>query len=440
LKLLENVSPFVSQNVSPLPFYLNYFLYLSTTRYRIIMKASAKEVWDPKAKGDRRAIRLRVTFERQPRIYSLGSNRLLTRQEFDNRRTKEAKIAFDEVQANFQRALDIIEDLGDNFTFDEFTARYRQVLFWRTTDTSLFSSLVNIAKSKDIEEKTRIGYNTASNWIYKVFSDDIKTDDITPASVQKLIKSMKYEGISLNSIRIYMRALASIYSYGIERGLTKNDNPFKNIQGLTLTSTRRKNSALDKNSLNNLLLYKPKNASEQMGKDFFFLTYMLSGMNIGDILRLKNNAINNKDEITFIRHKTSRNQEETRIPLTKNSKNILNKYGRINKSAPNDYILPYLAGKTDNKTIANTINRIDKKINAGLKSISENLGIDKITTYNARHTFATHMRDSGMEPGQLATLMGHLSTKTTEIYLSTISTTAIEKSKAILEETIPDYD
>ena len=404
------------------------------------MKASAKEVWDPKAKGDRRAIRLRVTFERQPRTYSLGSSKLLTKQEFDSRRTKEAKIAFEEVQINFQRALDIIDDLGDNFSFDEFAVRYRQVLFWRTTDTSLFSSLVNLAKSKDIEEKTRTGYNTASNWVYKVFSDDIKIDDITPASVQKLIKSMKNEGIALNSIRIYMRALASIYSYGIERGLTKKDNPFKNIKGLTLTSTRKKNSALDKNSLNDLLQYKPQNSSEQMGKDFFFLTYMLSGMNIGDILRLKNSAINNNNEITFTRKKTSRNEEETRIPLTKNAKKILNKYGKINKSAPNDYILPYLAGKTNNKTIDNTINSIDKKINAGLKSISENLGIDKITTYTARHTFATHMRDSGMEPGQLATLMGHLSTKTTEIYLSTISTTAIERSKEILEDTIPDYE
>ena len=413
-----------------------------SVRKTVKMKASLKKVWDPKGTGERRAIRLRVTFERQPRIYSLGSNRLLTKQEFESERTKEAKIAHDEVKFNYQKALDIAEELGDNFSFNEFYKRYHQILFRRVTDTSLFSSLVESATSKDgIEEKTKIGYKTASNWVYKVFSEYIKTDDITPDSVQKLIKSMKKEGIALNSIRIYIRALASIYSYGIDEGFTKKESPFKNIKDFKLTSTRRKNAALDVDTLRKIFKYKPLNASEQMGKDFFVLTYMLSGMNIGDILRLTNGDINNKgDEITFKRHKTGRNEEVTKITLIKKAKEILNKYGRINKSSPDDYILPYLAGKTSEKTITNTINRIDKKINSGLKAISENLGIDKITTYNARHTFATHMRDSGMTPGQLGPLMGHLSTRTTEIYLSTISSTAIERSRELLEETIPDYE
>lgn len=405
------------------------------------MKATLKKVWDPQGKGERRSIRLRVTYDRQPRIYSLSSNRLLTRQEFDYNRTKEAKIAFDEVEENYQKAVNIVKDLGDNFSFEEFSARYRQVLFWRATDSSLFKTVLEKAKSKEgIKEKTKIGYATASNWVFKVFSDNIKTDDLTPQSVKKLINAMETEGLTKNTIRIYMRTLGAIYSFGKEQGLTEKENPFSKIEGWTLTCTRRKNAALDIDGLKKLLEYKPQNTMEQMGKDFFFLTYMLSGMNIGDILRLKNSAINNNDEITFTREKTSRNEEITRIPMTKNAKKILNKYGRINKSAPDDYILPYLAGKTNGRTIANTIGRIDKKINAGLKAISENLGIDKITTYNARHTFATHMRNSGMTPGQLGPLMGHLSTKTTEDYLSTISTTAIERSKEILDDTIPDYE
>lgn len=404
------------------------------------MRATLKEVWDPKGTGEKRAIRLRVTYDRQPRIYSLGYNRLLTKEEFQSRRTKEAKIAFEEVESNYKKAGDIAKELGDNFSFAEFASRYRQILFRRETDSSLFSSLVKSAQSKDeLEEKTKILYKTASNWVYNVFSDDIKTDDITPEHVQKLKKAMKNKGIVLNSQRIYMRTLASIYSYGIENGFTKKENPFKKIRGMTLTSTRRKNAALHLITLKKLLQYKPLNASEQMGKDFFILTYALSGMNIGDILRLKNSAINNSDEITFTRKKNSRHEEETKISLTSVAKKILNKYGRINKSAPDDFILPYLAGKTNDRTITNTIGRIDKKVNAGLKAISQNMGIDKITTYNARHTFATHMRESGMTPGQLAPLMGHLSTKTTENYLSTISTTAIDKSRDFLEKTIPDY-
>jgi integrase len=398
------------------------------------MKPTLRQVWDPKVKGDERAIRLRVTHERQPRIYSLGGTKLITKKDFDERRTKRAKEAFEEVEPNYNQAIIIANDLGDNFTFQDFTARYHQVLYRKPADTSLFSTIVEMARAKQgIEDKTKIGYSTASNWVYKVLSQSVKTDDIDSKAVQQIIQVMKNEGKALNSIRIYMRALAAIYSYGIELGLTQNSNPFKKIKGLSLTSTRRKNASLDDDELKQILTYKPSTAQERFAKDFFILTIMLSGMNLGDILRLKNEAINEKDEIRFIRKKTSRNQDQTIIPLTKEAKRILTRYGNINKKAPNEYILPYLAGKTDTRTITNTVGRLDKRINAGLKTITEKLGIRKITTYTARHTFATIMLSKDMTVEQIQKFLGHASSITTQNYIATITTSTIEKGRSILD-------
>lgn len=398
------------------------------------MKPTIKIVWNPQGKGDKRALRLRVIHERDPRTYTLGSDRLITKEEFTSRRTKEAKIAFEEVQANYNQAKEIANELGNKFTFSEFSKRYHQVLSGRATNTALFSSLVNnYMERTDLEQKTKILYRTASNWLYNVCGKDIKTDDINASTVHLIIKEMKANNVSLNSIRMYIRALGAIYSYGIKYSLTKSQNPFRHIDGLTLTSTRRQNASLNDDELQKLLSYKPQTDKERFGKDFFVLSLQLSGMNIGDILRLKNKAINN-NEISFTRKKTSRLEERTTIPLTKEAKRILSKYGKISPSAPNDYILPYLANANSDKTIINTIGRIVNKVNDGLSLITDKIGLRKVTTYTARHTFAIILQSKGMTVEQIQKFLGHASSATTQNYIGTITTSTIEKGRNILDD------
>ena len=402
------------------------------------MKPTIKIVWNPQGKGDKRALRLRVIHERDPRTYTLGSDRLITKEEFTSRRTKEAKIAFEEIQANYNQAKEIANELGNKFTFSEFSKRYHQVLSGKATITPLFSSLVNnYMERTDLEQKTKILYRTASNWLYNVCGKDIKTDDIDESTVHLIIKEMKANDVSLNSVRMYIRALGAMYSYGIKNSLTKSQNPFRHIEGLTLTSTRRQNASLNDNELLQLLSYKPQTEKEQFGWDFFVLSLQLSGMNVGDILRLKNQAINN-NEISFTRKKTSRLEERTTIPLTKEIKRLLSKYGKINLSAPNDYILPYLANANSEKTIINTIGRIVKRINHGLSLITEKIGMRKVTTYTARHTFAIVLQARGKSVEQIQKLLGHASSTTTQNYIGTITTSTIDEVRDILESLMPN--
>lgn len=398
------------------------------------MKATLKIIWNPRSKGEKRALALRVIYERDPRIYTLGSKRLITKEEFINRRTKEAKIAFDEIQPIYNQALEIANELGSNFTFPEFAKRYHQVLTGKSADSSLFSTLVNIFLERtDRAQKTKTLYRTASNWLYNVCGKDIKTDDINANTVHLIIMEMKAKKVSLNSIRMYIRALGAIYSYGIKQSLTKSQNPFRHIDNLSLNSTRRQNASLNDDELQQLLSYKPQTDKEQFGRDFFELSFLLSGMNIGDILRLKNESISN-NEITFTRKKTSRLEERTTIPLTKDANKILSRYGKITPSAPNEYILPYLANANSEKTIINTIARIIKKINNGLHLITEKIKMRKVTTYTARHTFAIILQSNGMTVEQIQKFLGHASSATTQNYIGTITRSTIDKGRNILEE------
>ena len=58
-----------------------------------------------------------------------------------------------------------------------------------------------------------------------------------------------------------------------------------------------------------------------------------------------------------------------------------------------------------------------RNVNKQLKKIGKQLGIDGLSTYVARHSFATILKNSGAPIAFIGETLGHSSTKTTENYL-----------------------
>ena len=404
--------------------------------------ASAKIVLDTKHKEDvKKLLRIRITYNGQPRLYSIGDDtHRLTKEEFMRKRTKAAIESFDVAEKALLIAKDVIDELGTNFTFDSFREKYKQKLTGRNTKTDSFAALLSeYFKVNTCAYSTKQSYATSINWVTR-YKKDASLSSITPDFVQGLIAFMRNEHqkehhseMSENSVRIYLRQLRAIYNFVIKNGYTSNKtNPFaiKN-----LGSIRRQNAALTEEELNALLEYTPKNKQEEMGKDFFFLTFHCSGANIGDILRLKNSNIEN-DVVTFVRQKTKKTNIKINFILTDQAKLLLNKYGKISDNAPDSLILPYLANATDDGNIKNRIKRVIRNTNAGLNSISNALGLPKITTYTARHTYATLLMQQDMTAEQIQKFMGHSSSKTTEIYLHGLSNSILYTVKDILSKSV----
>jgi site-specific recombinase XerD len=74
------------------------------------------------------------------------------------------------------------------------------------------------------------------------------------------------------------------------------------------------------------------------------------------------------------------------------------------------------------------------KINKDLKEIAKIVKIDaELTTYVARHSYATIMKISGISTTIISQALGHDSEKTTQIYLDSFENSILdEASKAIL--------
>lgn len=404
-------------------------------------KATARIILDTKHKEDeKKLLRLRITYRREPRSFGIGDDSIrLTQEQFDNPRLAKTKDAMVVANKALRVAEEVIEELGADFTFDSFKKKYKQRLTGWDAESSPFDTLLS-EYFRDPKHKcaykTMKSYETSVNWVMR-YRKKATLTSITSDFVDNLISFMQKEHLkeyehemSENTKRMYLRQLRAIYNFAIEKGYTNNKNPFANRH---LGSSKRTKAALSKEEMKILKDYRPKNKLEEIGKDFFLLTYHCNGANLGDILLFRNSDIEN-GTISFVRRKTQQtNIEPIQIKLTNVAITLFNKYGKISAETPDSLILPFLSNMTSERNRENIIKREIRKVNAGLKSICDSLGWRKITTYNARHTFATRLRDEGVPIEQIQKLLGHSSILTTQTYLGSLSTEILDKTKNILE-------
>jgi integrase len=110
-------------------------------------------------------------------------------------------------------------------------------------------------------------------------------------------------------------------------------------------------------------------------------------------------------------------------------KAVIDKWRTINQH-PDNFLFPILDKSMSTEKQCDVIKQFTKNINNYLKKITFSIGINKpVTTYFARHTFATVLRRSGASTEMISESLGHTSTKTTSSYLDSFED---DKYKEIL--------
>lgn len=127
--------------------------------------ATVKLVLDSREKEEsRKRLKIRVTFERIPRLYSTETKVLLTKDEFENPKLKAHKHAMEKVKRSLSVANEIVRELGQKFTFDAFGREYKQRLYARADDKSLFTVVADrYIDCQELQPKTIASYRTAVN-------------------------------------------------------------------------------------------------------------------------------------------------------------------------------------------------------------------------------------------------------------------------------------
>jgi integrase/recombinase XerD len=222
---------------------------------------------------------------------------------------------------------------------------------------------------------------------------------------------------SVTTIGMYLIRIKAIVNGCVDSGdLHQARNPFGRKK-FTIPKSRVSKRPLDLSEIKLLANYETEDKREQFARDIFIFSYLANGMNFYDIFKLKWSDIRN-DEFRFVRQKTFSKLPDKQIRVFLNEKliSIIERHGTDKNE--NGYIfniVPWGASKMEEeKRIRSTI----ATVNPQLKKIATTIGINpEISTYYARHSFATVMHELGASIITLKNVIGHEDIKSTQVYI-----------------------
>ena len=129
----------------------------------------------------------------------------------------------------------------------------------------------------------------------------------------------------------------------------------------------------------------------------------------------------NATAITFVREKTKRtnkaNPVTITVPRNEYINKIINKWG-VKSFQTTDYVFGTISRNDSAELIRNTAKQFTQVTNKWTKRMGRELGFDvKLTTYVARHSFATILVRSGAPMKLASQSLGHVNLSTSERYL-----------------------
>ncbi|MCK9613289.1 MAG: site-specific integrase [Bacteroidales bacterium] len=375
-------------------------------------------------------VKLRVTYKRDRRYYTLkdevGKTFALSESDFAKIMGERPRDPFKKIALYFsseeQHARDVIKKIVPAFSFPAFEKKYFTDL---EDDEDLFSGLDTAAKALREEGRisTAVAYECTKNSL-----EDFHVKKILPYSYVDIQFLNKYEKWMLandkssTTIGIYLRNVRALFNKAVKNGkISAEYYPFGEGK-YVIPGGRNIKKALTQKEVGLIANYPAKEGrNEQKYRDLWLFSYLCNGMNVKDMAFLTYGKIKG-DVITFIRSKTAREKKKDPRPITiiitPLIRNIIDRWG--NKSEkPDNYIFPILEpGLTPEQQYAR-VQQTTKMINKYINEIAEELKLpNRITSYTARHSFATVLKRSGASMEFISESLGHSNLATTENYLA----------------------
>lgn len=249
---------------------------------------------------------------------------------------------------------------------------------------------------------------------------NISFNKITPLFLKQYERHMILNGKSKTTVGIYLRGLRTVFNAAIgDNDVSEDIYPFGKSK-YSIPKGKAVKKALTKQQIKTLLNAKPQTPEQKKAKDFWFLSFLCNGMNIKDIALLKNKNLSG-DLIEFERAKTEHTSDEQTIIsvyLTDFSKSIIENY-RNKDTSPNKFVFPILDMKLSNEQMHRKIKLFTRFVNQHIKLLAKANGLpEKLSSYWARHSFATLSIQGGASIEFVQEAFGHQNISTTQNYFA----------------------
>ena len=261
-------------------------------------------------------------------------------------------------------------------------------------------------------------YNATLNSFTKFFGGQgteemLVTDVFTAGKLKEYEAWLRSRNASWNTVSTYMRVLKAVYNRLVEaKRLTYDARLFDSVYTKVEAQSKR---SLTEEQMNTLLHTDFEKLPEDVQNvlAYFLLMFLFRGMPFIDMAYLRKQDLK-EHCITYCRHKTGKKMV---VRIAHEATALFEKCR--NKKTDSGYLFPILDETTENdKKLYENYRQALRTFNRKLaKMAALLLPGTNISSYTARHTWATLAFYSGIPIGIISKALGHSSIKVTETYL-----------------------
>ena len=318
---------------------------------------------------------------------------------------------------------------GVSYSVDDLANEIQQL----PTSQSVFTFFrQQIAKKEQMQcVGTKNNYTNAVNRFIEFRNQKDLTFSQMTADMMEMYQAWLWNrGVGQNTVSFYLRTLRTLHHKAVEAGQATSNDIFAHVQTANVRTAKRAISIKDIRNIEKLELQ--IGSSIDIARDLFLLSFYLRDMAFVDMAFLKKSDLK-CGMVSYNRRKTHQNLN---IEWIKPMQAIIDKYAEQTKDSP--YMLPILTGKETSPYTQ--YRKVEYNTNYNLKKIGKMIGLKiPLTTYVARHTWASIALHMNIPIATISEGMGHNSYKTTQIYLESIDVSTInEANRRIIRKILKD--
>jgi len=330
-------------------------------------------------------------------------------------------------------ALSIIRNFqlnDEDFTLESFERKFRGV---PENNDNFFDFTEEIIK--EMEQSDRLGnaraYKEAKESLVKFINENhpgktiVKFKELTPELLEKYEVYMRSRGNENGGMAFKMRQIRAIFNKAINRKIISQDiYPFKyyKVSKLKAKPNKRALTVEDFKKLKDVNLLQFPHLMEAY--NYFMFSFYTRGMNFVDMMYLKKSDIVN-DRLYYTRAKT---KGRFNIEIVDKAQEIIDFYK--DKTKNTSYVFPILlSDDMTPKQIEYRKHKVLSRYNRKLGEIAKIAGVEShVTSYVARHSFATILKKKGTSTDLISELMGHSNVQITMTYLKEFDDEELDKA------------
>lgn len=379
-------------------------------------------------------VKLQVIYKRIQRYYATGKELLPGEwNKLFKARSPLLQEIRQDIGSSFDRIKKEIQELTNKgeFSFEELNKR-----LGRSKGETLnvtFRERIALLKRED-----RIGnmlwYSNVLKSIERFSVKQVPLPNVTVHWLQQYDKFLRTEKKSPVTICMHLRAIRAILNEARKNGnLRDTEYPFGKGK-LEIQEGEGRKIALNIKQIEQIVNYSNGNQLTAYYRDLWLFIYLCNGINVADLIKLKYSNIVD-GEICFVRQKTERTakkRREIRAIITEEMHRIIERWG--NRPSEDSYLFPFLSGGESATELKTKTQNLTRRINWHMNCIGKTLQIGNISTYTARHSFATILKRRGANIIYISESLGHNDLKTTACYLADFEKEEREKNAQLLTD------